>query len=489
MMYEAPSIIVYRTHIEIFPYKKGQCYKLEKMLSTYDYVCHKWTPVAYHIEKNTLYIPAGVSKSLLSKLFYTDVIYSKSFDPLKKFSDGKPLYDAKTDIQQEAINFLIGAENFGYTLKCPQISVNIDTGDGKTYSAVYAILKYKYKAIIITHTDNIKAQWYKSFTTMTTVDESRIYDISAKGHSMDYLMSYDYSDDYDIYLVNHQTISSFARHNGWNAVREFFKRYYIGIKVVDECHLFFENSLKIDSFSNTFKTIYLTATFRRNQSKENIIYNICYNDTLRYGEQTYDYESKRKHIVMVIVYFRSKPGIGETIKVSTRRGFSVYKYIDYELNEYNNTLVKVLFKLLKDTERLEGKRLILVPKKSTIDLIYNLVKEKYPDKSIGKIYSDNTHEENQESKEKDIIITTAKSSGTGLDIKGLRVMYNLEPIGSIGYADQVRGRLREYAPDKDTFFFYPVDVTIPDSIDMLEKILPVFKRKCKEIIVMKIEDI
>lgn len=299
----------------------------------------------------------------------------------------------------------------------------------------------------------------------------------------------DRSDDFDIYIVNHQTLTSFAKAEGWEQLRKFFQKQYIGIKIIDEAHKYFENSVLIDSFSNTFKTLYLTATFLRNDKKENDVYTITYSKTKRFGQETFDYASKRKHIVAIIVFFMSRPEIGQFVDVRTNRGFSSYKYIDYEMNESNNTLMKILLRLLEESDRLEGKRLILVPKKETIDTVARIVSERYPNKTVGKIYSDNTAKENDLSKEKDIIISTAKSSGTGLDIKGLRVMYNLEPIASQGYIDQVRGRVREYSKDKDTFFYYPVDVTLPDCVSMFNRILPVFKHKCKEVIIYKIPDI
>lgn len=481
------QIIAYRTHIEISPYHEGDCGTIERMLSRYDYVCHKWIRIGYYIHNNTLYIPRGVSLNLLYKLFNSSPQLSERFDPMMKAQKANPLKGPKSEIQEECMDFLLSRNSFAKNARKPQLSLNADTGDGKTYSAVYAALTYGYKTIIITHENSIKAQWLDSFQHMTDIDMNRVLELNTQ--SMEILMRVDRAADYDIYLVNHQTITSFAKNNGWDAVREFFKKHYIGIKIVDEAHKFFENSMMIDFFSNTFKTLYLTATFLRNDRKENQIYSICYSETIRFGEQTFDYESKRKHIIAVVVFFRSRPDIGEIIDVSTRRGFSVYKYIDYEFNESNHTLMKVLDKIMAESDRLEGKRLILVPKKSTIDYVADTMEQRYPRKTIGKIYSDNTPEENEKSKDKDIIISTAKSSGTGLDIKGLRVMYNLEPIGSPGYMDQVRGRLREYSSDKDTFFYYLVDTTIPECNEMYRRILPVLRRKCKEVIEYRIDDI
>lgn len=481
------SIIAYRTHIEITPYHLGECFQIEKLLSKYDYVCHKYIRVGYYIHNDTLYIPRGVSLNLLAKIFNTQPQLSEKFDPMMKIEKARALKGPKSEIQKECMDFLLSREGFEKNSRKAQLSLNCDTGDGKTYAAVYAALEYGVKTIIITHENTIKTQWIETLQNMTDIDMNRVLELNTT--TMEILMGVDRVNDYDIFLVNHQTITSFAKNNGWDAVHKFFKKYYIGIKIVDEAHKFFENSMMIDFFSNTYKTLYLTATFLRNDRKENQIYSICYSETVRFGEQTFDYDSKRKHIIAILVFFRSRPDIGEIIDVDTRRGFSVYKYIDYELNESNNTLMKILDKLMAESDRLEGKRLILVPKKSTIDYVYDVMEKRYPRKSIGKIYSDNTPEENEKSKEKDIIISTAKSSGTGLDIKGLRLMFNLEPIGSPGYMDQVRGRLREYSSDKDTFFYYPIDCTIPECMDMYKRILPVLKRKCKEVIIYRIDDI
>ena len=66
-------------------------------------------------------------------------------------------------------------------------------------------------------------------------------------------------------------------------------------------------------------------------------------------------------------------------------------------------------------------------------------------------------------------------------------MIDLEPVSSKLLADQVRGRLREYSDTDDTFLFYPVDTTVNESYECLRRILPVMKKKCKEIIYMKVE--
>ena len=100
---------------------------------------------------------------------------------------------------------------------------------------------------------------------------------------------------------------------------------------------------------------------------------------------------------------------------------------------------------------------------------------------VGMIFSDNTEEENNENKEYRYISSTIKSVGEGFDLPGLRVLINLEPIGSSILADQVQGRLREYNSTDDTYLFYPVDLTIEECYNTSKRVVTAMKRKCKAI--------
>ena len=50
-------------------------------------------------------------------------------------------------------------------------------------------------------------------------------------------------------MVNNQTLASYARTHGWEELRKFFIKIKVGIKVIDEAHKFFENTLMIDYFT------------------------------------------------------------------------------------------------------------------------------------------------------------------------------------------------------------------------------------------------
>ena len=475
------EIRVFHTHIEVYPYEAGDCPEIEKMMSKYDTVTHKRITIGYYIQNNILYLPRGINTSLLEKWFNNVPVPVSKYDDYTKIKSGVAKFKPKSTIQENAIKFLCGEEEYAYTGRYSQLGLNLDTGDGKTYSTITAILKMKIKSIIITHQEKIKQQWIDTLENMTSFPMENLCNISGT-EIIDEIMKGKINSE--IYIVNHQTISSYARVHGWNSIRDFFKKIKVGIKVIDEAHKFFENIFMIDNFSNCYKSFYLTATFGRSDPGEVAIYKKAFASLTRFGEETLNYEEKRKHIHFVVVYFKSQPEYGILPNIKTNYGFSSYKYIDYELSEPNNSLMRVLRFILNQIDHMEGKTLVISPKKESVDTLARML-EDYTDKEIGTIYSNNTPKENEENKSKEIICSTIKSIGTGSDIKGLRKLINLEPIGSKDLADQVRGRLREYSDDKDTYLFYPVDITIPECYNMLNRIMPIMKKKCKEIIFWK----
>jgi superfamily II DNA or RNA helicase len=127
----------------------------------------------------------------------------------------------------------------------------------------------------------------------------------------------------------------------------------------------------------------------------------------------------------------------------------------------NETLYKVILEILKKTENVEGKTLIFVPLIDCVDEIVKKLRVDFPQKTCGAYHSKIPKNEKEIAERKDIIVSTIKSCGTGRDIKGLRVIICAEPVVSKVVIEQTIGRLREYKPGKDTYYFDLVDYSIP----------------------------
>lgn len=480
-------IKVYHSHIEVYPYIEGECPQIEKMYSKWDDVCHQYIRIAYFVFEDVLYLPRGTSLSQLSHLFNTTPILVNKSDPAHKIS--KPiemLYEPRDRIQSESIDFLTCSGVFTKGLQHSQFGLNLDTGAGKTFCMISGIAKLGLKAMIITHKSNLKKQWMNEFIDKSNISENAIMDIDGSS-DMEAIMRGEKTAD--IYVVNHQTLTSFARLNSWDKLRLFFKKTGVGIKVIDEAHKYFQNSLMIDFFSDIKMSYYLTATFSRSDPKEIRIFQKAYSSLYRFGEETLNYEEVRKHIVLCVVMYRSQPDYSAVKRiVNGAYGFNSYRYIDYTLKQdSNHTMMKVIKKIIDRVENLEGKILITSPKIESVEMIANELKYE-TDKTVAAVHSKFSGEENRETiKTADIISSTIKGIGEGDDIKGLRVLINTEPIGSKTLVDQLRGRLREYSKDEDTYMFYLIDTSIGYTYEMFKRVKSVFDKKCKEIIMMRMD--
>lgn len=482
------QIRVFQTHIEVYPYEEGDAESVEKDMSLYEN--YSYDPVGYYIENDTLYLPRGCSIGFLESVFKTKAILMRDPDPYDSFKWVEMTVPPRGRIQQDAIDFLCGDGKFQNVQPFSQQSLTLDTGDGKTYSAVYAIVKYRMCAVIITYLDKIRSQWKDTFLTKTNMDPSDVIMLNGSSDIDKVIRGKKVG---NIYLVLHQTLNSYARAHNWSAVRDFFKATHAGIKIIDEAHWYYENTLRIDMFSNVKKTFYLTANFERGHRSENYLFKKCFSSVAIFGEETKSYVEKRKHIVYVPVLYHSNPTATQIIDTHNFYGFSALLFADYALRgDKSHTQMSVFYSVFEKACSLDGKILITTSKIDDTSYIKDCILEEYGEtivkgKDIRTIHSKHSREDNEEAAEKaDIIISTIKSCGTGVDIPKLRCIINLEPFSSNVTSNQLSGRLREYAPDKFTYFFDLVDISFPDCDRQQKSKIKFLSKKCKEISIWRL---
>lgn len=485
---EEKKIRVFHTHIEVSPYEQGENEAIERQLSVWVDAEYRYDPIGYYIHNSTLYIPRGFNTYTLEKEFRSTAFVVRTPDKFDTTRGFKITAPPKNKIQIESIDFLSSEGQFKNALTYSQQALILDTGDGKTYATTHAIMNLKMKACIITHQDKIKQQWINTFLNLTNTKEDDIVSISSS-NVMDRIMAGKIKGCF--YFVNHQTLNSYAKANGWDSIREFFKRIAVGIKVYDEAHLAFKNVLRVDMFSNTAKTFYLTANFGRSDTKEAVLFKKCFASVYKFGEETKNYEEKRRHIIYVPVLYRSNPDFNQSQVVMNSYGFSVLGFSKYALHgDEEKKQLSVFLHILNIASKYEGKILITVPKIDDTYFIRDIIKNEpcMKGRTISTINSKHSKEENNEAKQSDIICSTIKSCGTGVDIGGLRCIINLEPFSSQITANQLAGRLREYAKDKDTYFFDLIDTAFPSCERQYKTKLSYLKKKCKEIQVFKYDE-
>ena len=478
------QINIYHTHIEIYPYHLGECEKLEKMCSYYNPVTHSRVYIAcvYDEENEKLIIPRGVSQVMLKSLFNTvPNVISECNNVRRTTKRYKMLVSPKDQTQETAINFLMHKDEFLKTSYNSQFGLNLDTGYGKTYCMVNAIVQFQTVSMIITNQDTIKSQWKETFLKMTDVPEEKIINIEGSS-DMELIRKEKLSGD--VYLVNHQTLTSYIKSHGEDYLNDVFEIAGIGIKVYDEAHKCFRSILTVDMYTDVQQTYYLTATFERTDPKEATVFKRAFASLSRYGEGI----EKRKHVIYNIVFFNSNASNLDNVRMQTNYGFSNYRYWNYCYNiDKDQTILYALQKVVKKALEEDGKILITSPMIDSADYITNILSEAYPELLVSSIHSKKHKEENEYNKNNaNIISTTIKSLGTGADISEIRTIINIDPHSSATMTKQLIGRLREYAPDKDTYFYDLIDVSFGAIVKMIEKRTPVIIKKCKNIIRYKL---
>lgn len=330
-----------------------------------------------------------------------------------------------------------------------------------TFCVAYASTAIGDRTLVITPNESLKQQWIKTYNTMFDYRGKQLMNI-AGSNIIEGIMNDNIDiNNTDVFFVNHQTLRSYITSTNGYQFHNFMKKLRVGIKVYDESHMEFGNILLIDFFSNTKRTWYLTATFDRSDKTESVCFKRAFQSVEAYGDLE-SAEVVRKHVIFHKVSFSSRINPQQRAKLLGFPGFNANKYGIYSIFEdKNETLYKVILEILKKTKDVEGKTLIFVPLIDCVDEIVKKLKVDFPEKTCAAFHSKIPRDEKEVAEKKDIIVSTIKSCGTGRDIKGLRVVICAEPVVSKVVIEQTIGRLRPYAPDKDTYYFDLVDYSIP----------------------------
>lgn len=479
------EILVFHTAIVVPDYDIGDCEKLEGMLSVWDSTIFSFKRIGfYHDEETrTLYLPRAFDVGYVEKLLDRKVSVQYDSDP-RDVAILKLKTEPRNDLQRKSIAFLVGNGEFTHNQKRSQMALTLTTGTGKTYCTVAAISVLRTKSIIMTHNDNIKKQWYDAFTDHTNIDHSEICNV--EGSKVIQRIMKMNKLPYKVYIVNRQTLNSYGKKYGWENVREFFKKIAVGVKVYDEAHIEFKTILKIDYFSNAYKTFYLTANFERSDPNENRVFKLAFKNIVKYGDESVDILTK--NIIYMPVFFNSHPTYQQRASMKTVRGLDRNRYADYLVKNphYHEAIRNMMPTLMKIVDN--GKILFMSTTINATKELKDFLEKEY-DISVS-LYNSKIDEEtkNRVLEESSFISSTPKSLGTGTDVDQLRIVVNSEPYRSPVTANQVSGRLRYHNDGKYSFYIELVDRGFKECMTMYKARQKVFNKKCAKIKEVHLED-
>jgi superfamily II DNA or RNA helicase len=430
----------------------------------------------YKEDTQQLILPRGIDVPMLENMFQSYASIDRNVDKYDHIEPSKMKYMPRDDIQKRAIAFMYGVKEYDFTKKYSQLALNLNTGKGKTYCSIAVTTLYKMRSIFIMNSSGWIEQWKNCIMEYTNTSSDEIYIIEGSG-SIVRLLQKDIS-QYKYILATHATLRSYGEKNGWDKITELFKFMKIGLKFYDEAHLNFDNICKIDFYTNTYKTFYITATPARSSRDENVIYNYYFKNVP--SIDLFDGDND-PHTDYIAIKYNSRPTARDIQNCRTRKGFSSVNYANYVCKQQN--FIHML-RIVINIAMKHGKTLIYLATIDAIDYVYNWILNEYPNLSVGKYHS-KVQGNKEDQLQCDIILSTTKSCGAATDIRGLQMTIMLaEPFRSEVLARQTLGRTR----GNNTKYIDIVDIGFKSCRDFFNSKKDIFKTYAKSYNVITLDD-
>lgn len=466
------KIIVRNTCMIINDYNMGDCQPLEDCFRIYDPVTHKMESygIYYDEDNRRLYLPGGLDIWKIKQYFNTKIYQRKNNHDYKKIQV-RMKYKPRDNQQQEALRFMCGVNEYEQNFHLHQLSVNLNTGKGKTYCSIATISFFGIRSMIITGSNTLLDQWGYNILEYTTLNESDIVHISGSNSIQMILSGHSKkAKDGKIFLCSHGTLRSFGDRFGWDKVYKLFEYLGIGLKFFDEAHTNFENMLMIDYFTNVYKTYYVTATPGRSNWKENRIFQLSIKNVP--GIDLFD-ENNDPHTDYVAIKWNSKPTPQQISACRNMYGLDRMKYIDYITK--NENFYKMMRIIMDLVIQCKGRVLMYIGTNDGILRLYHWIGNNYPEfiGDIGIFTSLLPKQQKMKEKNKKLLLTTTKSAGLGEHIEGLKMTIVVaEPFKSEIISRQTLGRTR----DPNTLYIELVDMGFKYIRKFYYHKLPIFNK-------------
>ena len=484
-MYDNNRIKVTNTSIIIDNYELGESEKLEHPFKIFDPVTHKFNTkgIYYDMENKRLYLPSGIDlwfvRGAINEKYYTR-IDNTPYQPINNIC---MKYKPRDKEQLEALKFTCAIDEYEDNRYLSQLSLNLNTGKGKTYCSIATISFFKIKSIIITGSNTLLNQWRDNILEYTNLNENDIVSINGSEYcNMILNGSSNKANNGKIFLCSHGTLRSFGDRYGWDKVNQLFIQLGIGLKFYDEAHTNFDNMLMIDFFTNTYKTFYVTATPGRSDWKENHIFQISLKNVP--SIDLFD-ENNDPHTSYVAIKWNSNPTPQQVSACRSKvYGLDRNKYMNYLSNKPEfYDMLRVIMDMVK---KCNGKVLMYIGTNDAILRVYYWIAENYPEYigDIGIFTSLLSKEDKIRERKKKLLLSTTKSAGLGEDIPGLKMTIVLdEPFKSDIIARQTLGRTR----DSNTLYVELVDMAFKYCRKYYQAKLPVFNKYALDVSDMTID--
>ena len=425
----------------------------------------------YDKDTDTLFLHKGVDIEYLQRCLGNIKVEYDLYHPYKPMKfEYEEIIAPRNDEQVDVIDFIVGS-GYHNNSNESQIFLVKSPGFGKTFCSGVGLCKLKMKTLIVMHRDTLRRQWFNSLFNMNGLTENEVHEITST-EELEAIAKGKLHLDYDVYLLTHATFrAGLNRIQKMKDVMNITKNLGIGLKIIDEAHLEFRDTLIMDFCFNVKRNLYLTATAGRSGKDENSIFRHVFSSAVFYKPSillTSNAPKKWVNYTTVEIDTHCKPNIYK-YRVAGGKGMNGPSYgkwvIQYDKNHTHFKCIKEIIKLAFEKDQY-SKVLVFLPLIDLCEECSYFLKRKLDydkdftyDLDIRTICSKNSKTDNEYAKKSDVIITTIQSCGTGTDIKGITTIISCSPYVSKITCQQVFGRIRYNGKIGDYYDIY--DASVP----------------------------
>lgn len=489
------DIIEFSTFYKVPKIPRHDYTALTRLVSTPNFYTQEWLPYGYFEYKTHFRICKIPEKLLLSAIkrcgFYDPEISRSDNFPYQEVEGytmvNKPRNELQSKVIEKALKFLDREE------RC---IVSLQTGKGKTYVATNIISQLKVRALILVKTTDLKKQWMDSFGEHTDLKLKDIYSIDT-GDDW-YALRENSQLNPQIVIATHKSLSIFIDKIGMAEFTKFMIQEGFGVKVFDEFDLENKSMFTLDTMCSLRYNLYLSATVMKSSKDDDRVFQRIFSDVANVGPEFW--EKVERNGLFVIYSSNPDKRTYNSLQKWTPKGmmldYQAYHAYVITHRTYSKALLTIWEKMIKSRfesgEMLKtvffiGRRGILAEQfKKDIVKLFGV-----KDTDVDILNSTTSKKERKRiMSSSKLIVSTTKSMGRGIDLKGLDIIVDLETRASETETVQTIGRVSRAGMKTVGTYISLVDYSIGTVKDnYIKKIHTVYKRELSRTHEMSIGDI
>lgn len=370
----------------------------------------------------------------------------------------------------------------------PSKVTDAQTGSGKTACSLFAAAFMNKRTVLVVPAKYItEGKWIGDATNVLNVPREKLCVVKGS-KAMRTIIDLGLAGEmeYDFIIISATTMYNFYKayeegrmeEEGYNCnPDELYTVIGAGLRIIDEVHENFHLNYMQDLYGHVAKTIYMSATLVSDNSFINSMLEVAY----PVGERiTPEYDGK--YIACTALTYRCNK-----VELLPHKRRKMYSQMLFEASILkkkfrSEAYAEMIYEIIVNeyiSIREPGQKMMIFA--DTIEMctfLTTVIKPRLEELVVNRFVGEDPDEYLYES---DVVITTPKSAGTAVDIKGLKVTLLTSAIGSRQLNAQILGRLRKLRGFKDNVprFFYLVCEDIDSHVKYHERKLATFSDKVK----------